>query len=238
MDWNKAKTIIIIALIMTNLFLIVNYGFKSEGQDHVSNDQVLAFLEGKNIYIDMEIPDTHKSMPVLEVERNLPEQAKIDRQLKAFSNRKVTHGQYQEVSDAFIKACGLMDAGVVFDGRETLNEQVIIGYKHSRNGVAIEESYMYCIFEDGILVDFKRYWLNVIGESSKKAGIISAADALLEFMSKNELEVEIHVQSMEMIYWLDESIYNSTQTASDTALPAWKITYNDGETTRITAIDI
>lgn len=73
MDWNKSNTILIIAFLIVNIFLCA-YVY---GNDiFVENDkefelqfkhEVCNILEGKNISIDCDIPDTIENEPFLEV---------------------------------------------------------------------------------------------------------------------------------------------------------------------------
>lgn len=72
MNWNKAKTILIIAFVLLNIFLF--YQLNIVNNDHYEglSSEFLERVEGKlqerNIYINTEIPDTIVKMPLLEVE--------------------------------------------------------------------------------------------------------------------------------------------------------------------------
>ena len=69
MDWTKAKTILIIALIVTDIFLIATYGSKYNAEETGNEEALAAVLEGNNIYVDAQkIPRKHRSMPALSVE--------------------------------------------------------------------------------------------------------------------------------------------------------------------------
>ena len=54
-------------------------------------------------------------------------------------------------------------------------------------------------------------------------------------MREKDQREAILVEDMELVYWLNPSDYEGETAISDTALPAWKITYNDGQVKHIPA---
>ena len=155
MNWAKAKTILIIALIITDVFLIFTYGKFGAGNDEFKDHKALSeFLAQKNIFVDTEaIPSKHQDMAVVFV---------------------------QKEGD-----------------------------------------------------DFK-----VIESSSKKQKTISAAQGLLLFMMQKSGGESIYIESIDMVYWLDESsVDTETAVSADTAFPVWKIIYNGGEISYIDAFE-
>jgi len=155
MNWSKAKTILIIALLITDLFLVFTYGeFGAESEEFRDYKALSEFLAQKNIFVDAAIiPKEHKDMAV----------------------------QFVQKEGGELKAIGFHD---------------------------------------------------------KKQKTISAASGLLLFMTQNETEKEIHIESIDMVYWLDESnLDTETAVSIDTAFPAWKIVYNGGEVTYIDAYE-
>ena len=48
-------------------------------------------------------------------------------------------------------------------------------------------------------------------------------------MSENTDEEKIYVQDISLVYWLDSSVFDTESPVTDTAFPAWKITYNRGK---------
>jgi len=155
MNWSKAKTILIIALLVTDLFLIFTYGKFGFGSDEFRDYKALSeFLAQKNIFVDAGIiPKEHKDMAVQFVQK---------------------------------------------EGDE----------------------------------------LKAIGFHDKKQKTISAAQGLLLFMTQNEKEEAVYIESINMVYWLDESNLNTeTAVSADTAFPVWKIVYNGGEVSYIDAFE-
>ena len=71
MNWSKAKTILIAALLITDLFLIFTYGSFGFGGGEFKDYKALSeFLAQKNIYVDADIiPKEHKDMAVQFVQK-------------------------------------------------------------------------------------------------------------------------------------------------------------------------
>ncbi|WZL73080.1 two-component system regulatory protein YycI [Clostridiaceae bacterium 35-E11] len=89
MDWSKAKNILIIAFVITNIFLI--YNIEKDIFDNTSAivkekniEDIIDILEEKNIKVDTEIPKKILALPTLNVAYETYEQAKLD---KIFSRK-------------------------------------------------------------------------------------------------------------------------------------------------------
>ena len=246
MDWTKAKSILIMALIVTNIVLIFTYVFKDD--IFVSNDKTVlsdtvGLLERKNIFIETKIPQKHSRMPVLTVEYDTINQNLLEEQLldqKPLPRGEWTDKKIVQMVTALIDKCGLLTENVKFESIENKNDEAIVTYKNYINEIAIEDSYIICTIKDGKVENIQRYWLNPVqsGKTKKaKKEIISAAAALIKFMSKNNQDEKIFVEDISLVYWLDSSSFNTESPVSDTALPAWKITYNHGKTMHIMAYE-
>jgi len=79
MDWNKSNTILIIAFIILNIFLLLstfgdifNDNF-NVNQDEVFVENVKGLLKSKNINVNCEIPENIYVLPVLEAEYDIIE---------------------------------------------------------------------------------------------------------------------------------------------------------------------
>ena len=240
MDWTKAKTILIIALIFTNLFLILTYGFKGHDDSVATDDSALIqVLESKNIYLQTEIPKKHRNMSALTVEHTDIDEDEVKAllsQQKAVGTEE-KDSAYIEAAGDFINYIGAMTEHVQFDEVIRLDDKVTVSYKCQINEYSVEESYIRCIFEGGRLKSFDRLWIEPTHLSKKKTSTISAAVALVTFMAEQTEEEKIYVENMEMVYWVADTSYESQTTITDTAFPAWKITYNDGKKAYIDAIE-
>ncbi|MEL7654860.1 MAG: two-component system regulatory protein YycI [Bacillota bacterium] len=235
MDWTKAKTILIVALIATNLVLIATYFIQNN--DFKSNDQemqdvTIELLERKNIFVETEIPKEHPRMPKLTVQFDKMNEDIIHEKLanqKSVSENKLTDNKLKEMTAAFIEKCNLMTDNVTFDSIERGQTEIRVTYKNYIDGTAIEESYIICKVTDGKITELKRYWLNPVEVSKNEKEVIPAAAALIQFMSENKTEDKIYVQNISLVYWLDSGSFDAESPVTDTAFPAWKITYNRGK---------
>jgi hypothetical protein len=54
-------------------------------------------------------------------------------------------------------------------------------------------------------------------------------------MSEKTTEGKIYVEGLSLVYWLDSSVFDAESPVTDTAFPAWKITYNNGKIQHILA---
>ena len=243
MDWTKAKSILIIALIVTNIVLIFTYVFKADA--FVSTDETILsdtidLLNSKNIFIETTIPKKHNRMPVLTVEYDTIDQDILEEQLlnqKPLSSLDQTDTNIERMASEFIDRCNLLTENVRLDSIENKDNNFVITYKNYINEIPIEDSYIICEISDGIVQNVKRYWLNPIEFGKTKKEVIPAVAALIKFMSENDHDEKIYVEEISLVYWLDSSAFNTDSPVSDTAFPAWKITYNHGKIMYIMAYE-
>ena len=241
MDWTKAKSILIVALIVTNLVLIGTYFFQEyrfRSNEEEMRIATIKLLEDKNIFVETEIPEMHGRMPKITVQYDKINQDVIEEQLanhKTLAAGKVTDDNLIALTTEFLEQCNLMTENVTFDTIERTGKNIRVTYKNYLNGYAIEESYIIFTVTDGRITDMKRFWLNPIEVSDTEKGAISAVAALIRFMRENTEEEKIHVQDISLVYWLDASAFDAESPVTDTAFPAWKITYNRGKTQYVSA---
>ena len=242
MDWTKAKSILIVALILTNLVLIFSYAFREEDMLQ-SSDTILAdtidHLESKNIYIRTEIPEKYGRMPVLYVEYDKMDMEQIVKELADQQPVVLVPGndeQMIQLAISFIEKCGLYSEHVAFDNIKKNQETTTVSFKNNIDGIQIEDSYIICdVAEDGRIVRLDRYWLEPVEYGKMKKQITSASRALIKFMSEKEGEERAYIDDISLIYWLDSDSFETQSPISDTAFPTWKITYNGGKTQYIVA---
>ena len=232
MDWTKAKSILIVALIVTNLVLIATYVFQSKGMnedDQEMQDVTIKILEEKNIFVETDIPKEHPRMAKLTVQYDTLDEELIKRQIsmqKGLSESKQSDENLISMTDDFLKDCGLLTENAVFDKIERTDTEVKINYKNYINGIAIEDSYITVTVKNGKITDVIRFWLNPVETGSIEKEVIPAAAALIKFMSENTAADKIYVNGISLVYWLDSGSFDAESPVTDTAFPAWKITYN------------
>lgn len=241
MDWSKAKTILIIALLFTNIFLIITYGFKGSDKGEITDEQALLdVLASQNIYLDTEIPKTHSDMAALSIEFADVDQDILERAIEeanVISSGNATEATYKKEADRLIENVGLMSDSVVLDNVEMQGRNVTVSYKNEVNDVPVDGCYMRCSFKDGKIESFDYSRIKPESLSKNKRSTISAAVALMTFMNENTQAEDIHINSIEMVYWLDEEWFESSEAVADTAFAFWKITYNGDNVKHIEAYE-
>jgi len=241
MDWTKAKTILIIALLITNIFLLVTYTL-SNSDNETSEEELLretiALLEEKNIYVKGELPSVYQKMPVLMVQYDRLDPDFLHQKLAEQTPMESKSGSRKEIVkmvEAFLKDCGIWSPNVILDKVEQQDNKTYVHYKNEYEGYLVEDSYIICTVENGVITEVDRFWLKPKGFGQAKKATISASAALLSLMREKDQREAILVEDMELVYWLNPSDYEGETAISDTALPAWKITYNDGKVKHISA---
>ncbi len=245
MDWTKAKTILIAALIVTNIILgIFVFIEKKDNQEIYSEviEETVNFLKNRNIFIYSKIPESIKKMPVLEVEYvNFPIE-NIDEKISEEEiqlNQTLSDDEAVQLAWDFLERNDLMNENVHLESiKKDVNGYLIL-YKNYYKDILLEECYMKFVINKGKIASFEREWYYPIKAGENKKRTIPATTALLKFASQKEnLNEEIVITDIELVYWLeDNSLLNVENTTSDTALPAWKISFNNGEKKYINAYE-
>lgn len=235
MDWTKAKSILIVALVVTNLVLIATYFFQDsrfKEDEKEMREVTIKLLEEKGIIVETEIPEGRHRMPKLTVQYDKMNENIIEEQLanqKTIPVTKLTDEVLISMTMEFIEACDLMTDNVTFEKITRTGREIRVTYKNYINEIAIEDSHINITIKDGKIVDVERYWLNPIEINDTEKEVIPAAAALIKFMSDNAEEERIYVKDISLVYWLDSSAFDVAFPVTDTAFPAWKITYNRGK---------
>lgn len=243
MDWTKAKTIIMVALALTILFLLFTYGIEKiepETDEEIPQEETLKLLEKKNIFLNGQLPQEHDRMAVLNVEYDVLDPDILE---SCMSRQKGMPSDQRKAEDAveyakeFLDDCGIYDKNVVFKSVSKDGSAYIIEYQNRVKGYALEESYMICTVQDGKVVSLDRFWLDPVDFGKNKKVTLSASAALVNFMMQREGQEEMYISHMEMVYWLDTETVIGETPLSDTAFPAWKIVYNGGSVSYIKAYE-
>lgn len=237
MDWTKAKNILIIALVITNIILIVTYTTKDEPHQGPDEDALIDYLNSKNIILETEIPKKQKKMAALTVEYDNLDESLLEETLqkqKPVRKPNLKNEDYVEIADTFLKKCNLMTETTTLD-KVTRDDKIItVSYKNVYEDIPIDDSYIQCMIKGGKVIELKRYWLKPVHFEKMKKEPISAGSALMKFSGENTGE-EIHVEEMQLVYWVDPNSFDTEAVIQDTVLPAWKIVYNDGKIAHIPA---
>lgn len=241
MDWNKAKNIILIVLLLTNIFLIAAYGVKNSDNGENSDTDVYRYtmnvLEENNIFYKGAVYEGTLRIHPLTVSYGRYDSKIVSnaiRNTRKLSESERTSENYRNISDDFLEKCGFMSENVKFVSIESDSDSAVITYENYYKNRPVRECFMKVYFKDGSIADFDRKWMEVVSESESKIEVISQLSALLKFMTETESDEKITVDDMYLVYWIDD--YDlSGDILYDTALPAWCINYNNGRIKYISA---
>lgn len=236
MDWTKAKTIIIGVLLVANIFLLYLFIDKEkQPAGEMLEEETMALLEAKQIFVEKDLPQEGGKMPVLMVEYSKIDRTFIKEKISAQSERENYSGTEEEdlaIADNFLAHCKIeYDTAVFWEyTQEELEGEIFstVFYINQYKGIRVEDSYIACRISNGMVVDVDIFWLKPLGQGKAKKSTISPSAALIELMRNKDGKESILVNNIEMVYWLDPSFPPGETAVSDTALPTWKIEYNDG----------
>lgn len=241
MDWTKAKTILIVALVVTNLVLIATYfaqNSRFENDEKEMEAVTIRLLEEKNIFVETDIPEERPRMAKLTVRYDTLDEDAVNKQMAGqipLPPEEQTPENYVAMAEEFIEKCGLMTENVTFDSIKQSQDEIRVIFKNYIGGIAIEDSHITCTIKDGRITAFDRYWLNPVEVNDTEMEVTTAVAALIRFMSETTEEEKIHVEDITLVYWLDSSVFDAESPVTDTAFPAWRITYNQGKVAHIMA---
>lgn len=241
MDWTKAKTILIIALIVTDFFLIGACMRKEDNRELKNETALLHVLEENEIYVDLpRIPEKHGDMSTLSVEHRTVSEAEKEQLLASASFQVSGTGEtdYTDIGKRLLKELRLDQEEIEekeIRRQEDGSVEVVFGC--TANGKELAGSSIDFVFRNGQLAAIDSSLFLPREFSEKKLRTISAAAALINFMAEREEHETVHIAEMHLVYWINRDSYESSEAVSDTALPAWKITLTDGRDFYIEALE-
>ena len=235
MDWAKAKTIMIIALLATNLILLISYGILQNPALQKNNDlyqiETMDLLEKNKIFVNTSIPEHKEKMPVLFVRYDQQEEEKLQMALSAQVVKKEDGdpgAAAREQAEQLILQLGWLDQSVVFSEIRKEGNGYLVRYHNQIDGLPLEESRLDVTVVRGRVTEVDRSWLLPLGYGEGRKEIMTAATALLKLISNKEKDQRIDVEEIQLVYWLDPAGFGAVNTVTDTAFPAWKITDRQG----------
>ncbi|MBM7615540.1 two-component system regulatory protein YycI [Alkaliphilus hydrothermalis] len=289
MDWSKAKNILIIAFILTNIFLFyhVGKGLLVGGElDLVSNEYILnveRHLNEKGIYVSGEIPREIISLPKVRVKYKIYDHEETAELFLGKDYYKVSEGTYgsqhqqliiegnkkiryynasrtkvmdkisevkaQEISNEFLKEKGFLTEDVhlkqIFYQSGPELEQDSMTYKLVYHQVFkkrfLGESYINVYVNHDGVVGFESMLLEIEGnDSQQKNLLIHATEALLKKMNEiiNDNQDKIVIRNIEVGYYINPYDLTDWQSIeSGDAVPAWKITLENGKVYYVEALE-
>lgn len=259
MDWSKAKTYLIIAFTLTNIFL--SWSIFADKKALYSNDffvkeslhNLNLVLQKKDINLETSLPKKLPKMGLLKVqyeeikEENYPSlfldfgdhieilsgkqiRLSIPRFLEFFDT---AHAQTD--AQAFIHHYGLDNDFVLRNTIET-EEQIHLIYDLEYDGMFLEGSYMNLTYDKLGHLHLERTKLEVLEKSAKKKPIKTSVEAVLQ--ASAEITPGESIEAIDLGYYYEEYGVNSLSTTKTaTALPHWRIRTSTDTFHYISAID-
>lgn len=247
MDWSKAKNILIVAFIITNIFLIYNIeknmsysnSLSKIDEEHIQTAKEI--LKEKNIYIHAQIPTKILKMPVLNVAYENWDRYRIQEAIRLNPYRQapimdMSPQKARQEAEKFISKNGFMKKDVVYwDTQRQANGYRVI-FKQKYKDKFLEYSYMTCIVTPLGVTSFDRTWLKPLKIGENKKEIIPATKALLKLMKDiEEIQKPIVIRNISLGYWFDPARMGFENAESGRAVPAWRFVLDNGETIFIDA---
>ncbi|MFA5637723.1 MAG: two-component system regulatory protein YycI [Anaerovoracaceae bacterium] len=244
MDWAKAKTILIIALILTNIFLFIIYKGDDSGSDSYGFDEetLIQVLQERGVFLDMKMPLKQKDMEVLTVKViNIDDsvvkavlESDIDGTLFTVNEEK-GEKDYLKKAENLLTALGLLNAQVSYDTLRAKDNMVILSFNNFYEAVPLKENEITITFKEGVIFDVNISMVEVVDHSKRKVKIIEPAVALLSLattLSENETKT---IKEMKIVYYMEEKDIDDSETLIDTVYPFWELLTEDNETIYINA---
>lgn len=236
MDWSRAKTIIIIALIATNIFLLYTLYVVPQGaEDEIDAASVEKALKLRDISLETEIPKLRPELAPLTVEY-ASEGAGEGFSQHSFLKEdpeEATDGAYAKLCEDIMESLGIDIKYAVLDSFERKNiggvESASLKYRCEAEGIVLDMSSFECRFENGRLREFRNEWIAPLAVGRVKDRILGASYSLMDFMAEAGAlsDSGLAIDKIELVYWLNREGYESGSAATDTALPAWKISWRE-----------
>ena len=234
MDWSKAKTILIISLLVTNLILLATLYFKNMKTTADDNDLLLEILAASNIQVDSEMPKKPANMAALYVKPEILSPSELEQSMNISLPYEYRASDPEDVesvkifADELIEKSGLKDQNTYFAGIEKHGSSWVVNYIDVYNGIPIEESYIRLQINDGECSGIERKWYTPVSLHDRKGEIISPVKALMQLLSEKREDEILVITDIELVYWVDASNTDSLSLINDIAVPAWKIIDSTG----------
>lgn len=282
MDWGRAKNILLVVLIATNIFLISVYGIRYE-QSRENNSELYSYtisqLEKNNISLDCAIPEHPSRLTSLTIQYGRYDSSIVNKAVKKASEESLKirdDEDFIQAADNLVEKCGLKTPGTSV--AQTVHEEngaVTVEYENRYENIPLQECYMKVIFQDGKIERLERKWMEPVEEGETRLEITEPATALLSFIDivkkeredgpqqANTLEnvtqseqypqirdlssqetakntntesEKITVNKLDLVYYVENGQIDR-EILYDTAFPAWRIEYGDGEIKYISAFE-
>lgn len=233
MDWSKAKNILIIALIATNIFLGFTLFEKEQTPvDTKYQNELLKILESKGIYVNTELPTVRSKVPVITVKYSTLDNSKISEVLQQQDYTVAANDPVEmaNMSKKFLEDCNLPIEDLFYTDVFTRSDgTVAVRFKNSYKSIAIGDSFVNVIFENSKITGLDGEVIQAHANGEARLQVTSPEEALLMLLSQKNSQASLYVDNIQLVYWVNDSDFDEDSLLSDTVFPAWQITYNGGQ---------
>ena len=254
MDWSKAKNILIMALLITNLVLgvAIYYGQSDDaGVDHEEiRTNTILLLAQHDIFVEEDqVSVRTERLPVLSVRYRIVDGDRSEaaiRESQIQLEKDATDHEYDQAAKTLMKTAGITGDYFWLEGITREEDQVIVTYGVEYDDYALDNSKLNVSFQNGIPTTMDHNWAEPISMGQNKKQVSTASTALIKFMTVMEKEAleqrpefqrePIHIEDMGLVYWL-EGYTDNDGVSEDTAVPYWCICYNQGQKAYIAAYE-
>ena len=189
MDWGRAKSILLIVLVATNIFLISVYGIRYE-QNKESNSELYNYtisqLEKNNILLNCDIPEHPSRLTALTVQYKEYDSSAVNKALKSAAKKETEAKEdedFIQAADNFLERCGIKTGENAI--RQTVHQddgQTVVQYENRYENIPLQECYMNVIFMDGKIGSLEGKWMEPVDEGETRLEITEPTTALLSFI--------------------------------------------------------
>ena len=245
MDWPKAKNILILALLLTNIFLIWTLfsftPFEAEEEDQFLIEETIHVLAQNQILMEAEIPIQKKQASVLSIIYDDHIGTFVYPAVPLPEGVFLTTNEAEKIATDFLKDQNLFPSSCILMKSErnvTDLTSFTITFGSFIDGIQIENCYAICTVSGEGVSKLERFWLNPDSYGKNEKTIIPATTALLKFMiSKPNLKEPLTITEVSLVYRVESTYTDLSQTTSDTAFPYWRIKCSDESITFISAFE-
>lgn len=262
MDWAKAKFILIIAFIITNMFLGYSY-YKTKNaaqnqNEHFSDGEykeyVQLLLEKKNIELRAKVPEHEKRLGPILVKYEMPDRDMYKALVKDAGAVYEFEGANKSVltfdaklknydvesaidyANGFLELHELNRPGIKLKKASENPEYIEVVFAGDYDGYFLEKSYMSFKFQRDGTLRVERLWLIPEKSGFQKRILISPYEAIVKIYPELDGSSVITDISLGYYFKLGENL-NIKDTKTAKAFPAWRITLSDGTEKYVSALD-
>ncbi|MCT4508231.1 MAG: two-component system regulatory protein YycI [Tepidibacter sp.] len=243
MDWSKAKTILIIAFILTNIVLGYNLYinvFRDDNENIFSEssiDNLNKLLSTKNISINTQIPKDTPTISALSIKYEDLSKSDLDSIFKGNGSYKVDdkiiiYNGKSDINSLDIKECTSFTKRFLkkykFNDDNYLKstikkpDHIEIIYTGKYKDYFLEESYMKFVFYENKDFLFERIWLVPIEEKKQKKRVMTSVEAIMSAYS--HIPQDSVINEIKLGYYFES---NNMDIEQGDIGPVWRLKVNN-----------